>query len=642
MTTATAATANETDPSNCTTLEGSADNEVANTDKTARQAEENKDDAHKSLKYHLLGQSATKAGLARDQAKISEIIYEASKGSKFFQREEQKDKELSGKIEKLKAKAQSLPEGVLVRAQREADELLLDLEATRDLSQTIVHVDCDAFFAAVEELDRPELKHVPFAVGKGVLTTANYHARKFGCRSGMASFVAKKLCPQLVLLPINPTKYKAKAEEIRAVLADYDPRFESASIDEAYVNITAYCAANQLEPAAAVDKMRAEVHAKTQVTVSAGIAANARIAKICSNVNKPNGQFVVPSERTSIMGFIGALPTRKVNGIGRVLERELQGALDVHTCADLYRQRQFLAPLFGDKTFHFLMRVYLGLGRTSVRPAEEYERKSVGTESTFSELSGTQALQDKLQAIAEALEKDLAKHSVKGRTLVLKVKLHTFEILTRQVISPKPLAHADELFTHALPMLVKLQAENKNMTLRLMGLRCTNLTSAKKADAAAFFGVRNQPADSKADVSGPGLACAADNEWEKWPDEELGDALHAADAAIREEGDVDQDDARIAQTDAALCNTIRQDSVEQDLWECPICSHPQRPDERSFNEHIDLCLSRQTIRDAVEESSWLEASRESSIQTQKNKSLDKKRGRSSKTRDPKQKKLCFG
>jgi DNA polymerase kappa len=143
----------------------------------------------------------------------------------------------------------------------------------------VVHIDCDAFYAAVEQLDRPELKDVPFAVGKGVLTTCNYHARKFGCRSGMAGFVAKKLCPQLIQLPLNFDKYTAKAQEVREIIVDYDPRFESASIDEAYLNITEYCQRNDIDPEEAVQQLRKEVHEKTKVTVSAGIAANAKLAK---------------------------------------------------------------------------------------------------------------------------------------------------------------------------------------------------------------------------------------------------------------------------------------------------------------------------------------------------------------------------
>lgn len=200
---------------------------------------------------------------------------------------------------------------------RRANEYLAELEMSRDLSQYVIHVDCDAFFAAVEELDRPELKTVPMAVGKGVLTTCNYVARKFGIRSGMASFVAKKLCPQLVLLPSNYEKYTAKATEIRGILAQYDPLFESASCDEAYLNITAYCDENQMDPEEAVQRLRAEVLENTKISVSAGIAPNAKIAKISSNINKPNGQFRVPNDRTAVLEFMRDLPVR--HGCDRIL-----------------------------------------------------------------------------------------------------------------------------------------------------------------------------------------------------------------------------------------------------------------------------------------------------------------------------------
>lgn len=149
---------------------------------------------HDTLKYHLLGPSLTKAGQdSVDQSKVSEIIYNASKGSKYFNREEVKDQILTQKIAQILDKRRRLDKLDLTHDVRQADQLLAQLECTRDLTQHIVHVDCDAFYAAVEQLDRPELKDVPFAVGGGVLTTCNYVARKFGCRSGMAGFVAKKL-----------------------------------------------------------------------------------------------------------------------------------------------------------------------------------------------------------------------------------------------------------------------------------------------------------------------------------------------------------------------------------------------------------------------------------------------------------------
>ena len=246
----------------------------------------------KTLKHRLAGPSINKAGQDTvDQKKVSEIIYEVSKGSKFFNNEQAKDRQLTEKIDRTLSRKRQLEKFDLTQDLRRADEYISSLELSRDLSQTIVHIDCDAFYAAVEELDRPELKNVPFAVGKGVLTTCNYEARKFGCRSGMAGFVAKALCPQLINLPLNFDKYNAKATEVRAVLADYDPRFESASIDEAYLNITSYCEEKEMDPDGVVQQLRREVFEKCKITVSAGIASNAKLAKIASNKNKPNGQF---------------------------------------------------------------------------------------------------------------------------------------------------------------------------------------------------------------------------------------------------------------------------------------------------------------------------------------------------------------
>lgn len=259
----------------------------------------------------------------------------------------------------------------------------------------------------------------------------------------------------------NFEKYTAKAHEVRDILADYDPRFESASIDEAYLNITEYCAQHTVTAEEAVQQMRDEIHEKTKITVSAGIAANAKLAKICSNFNKPNGQYSLPNDRNAVITFMRDLPTRKVNGIGRVFERELQ-EIDIRTCGDIYPHRHLLHQLFGEKTYHFLVRCYLGLGRTQVQPAEEYERKSVGTESTFRDISDPAELGEKLRWTAGELEKDMQRAECKGRTLVLKVKLHTFEVLTRQVVLPKAISQADDLYQYSLPILTKLQHESES------------------------------------------------------------------------------------------------------------------------------------------------------------------------------------
>jgi DNA polymerase kappa len=578
--------------------------------------------AQLSLKHHLLGPSLTKAGQdGVDQQKVSEIIYEASKGSKFFNNEEKKDQNLTVRIERILKHKAELQKLDLKHDLRRADDYIGSLELSRDLSQYVVHIDCDAFYAAVEEIDRPELKNVPMAVGVGVLTTCNYEARKYGCRSAMAGFVAKKLCPQLVCLPLNFDKYTAKAKEVRAIFEQYDPRYESSSIDEAYLNITEYCEAQHMNPEAAIQQLRDEVHDKCKVTISAGIAPNAKIAKICSNKNKPNGQFRVPNDRASVMAFMESLPVRKVNGVGRVLERELD-AIGVKTCGDIHQHRAYLNRLFGQKTCDFLLQTHLGLGRTDIHPADDYERKSVGTESTFRDISSKEDLRGKLRHTAEELEKDMARVQVKGRTLCLKIKLHTYEVFTRQVCPPKAVNLADDLYNFSLPMLAKLEKERPGMKLRLMGLRCTQLVSTKK-DNGTFFKPRVLRQQSTRSSTDPGKA--TNEQWEVWPDEEF-------EAAARQERQEEMDELeRLSQeyvdqasngalmaewhepfgrykynsapptpekptTSASTSTTVEQ------TWDCPVCVMPQMANDRAFNAHIDLCLSRQTIKEAVAQS----------------------------------------
>lgn len=545
-----------------------------------------------TLKHRLAGPSVGKAGQDTvDQKKVSEIIYNVSRGSKFFNNERVKDHELTEKIERILARKRRLEKLDLSHERRGADEYISSLELSRDLSQTIVHLDCDAFYAAVEELDRPELKNVPFAVGKGVLTTCNYEARKFGCRSGMAGFVAKALCPQLISLPQNFDKYNAKAAEVRAVVATYDPRFESASIDEAYLNITKYCEEHGMSPEDAVQQLRAEVHEECKITVSAGIASNAKLAKIASNRNKPNGQFRIPADRATIMEFMQDLPVRKVNGVGRVFERELV-AVGIKTCGDIYEHRAMLPKLFGEKAYQFLIQCYLGLGRTSVAPAEEYERKSVGTESTFGDMEGTGNLRAKLRSTAEELEGDLKRTQFKGRTLVLKVKLHTYEVLTRQTVPPFAVWKAEDLYRFALPMLTKLEKEIPHMRLRLMGLRCTSLVSTAKIDVD-FFGVRKHSSNDGAPEAVKKPTVDADG-WEIWPEAEF-------EEAARQEREQEMEELEKLSQEQEEYGRDAQEvpSPKEQFWDCPICGRPQPADDRALNEHIDLCLSRQTIKDAV-------------------------------------------
>ncbi|KAF3924724.1 hypothetical protein AA313_de0208185 [Arthrobotrys entomopaga] len=602
--------------------------EINNTTTTTN--DENTPSSQSTLKKQLLGPSLLKSGQDNvDQSKVAEIIYEASKGSKYFANESRKDLELTKRISRiLKKKADLLQpqnQDGLQKDLKRADEYITLLESQRDLTQTIVHVDCDAFYASVEELDRPELKKVPMAVGKGVLTTCNYEARKFGCRSGMAGHIALKLCPQLTFLPLNFAKYTAKAKEVRQVLTRYDERFEAASCDEAYLNITNYLEKHEMTAEEAVEKMRREVLEHAKITVSAGIAPNARIAKICSNKNKPNGQFCMLGDRATVMSFMKNLPVRKVNGIGRVFERELE-AVGIKTCGDIYTIRGLLPKLFGQKAYEFLISAFLGLGRTEIRPAEEYIRKSIGSESTFKDCGGTTALRERLRKTAADLNEDLVKTELQGRTLALKIKLYTYEEAIRQKPLPYPIWKTDDLYDFALPLLTKLEEEYKPMKIRLMGLRLTNISSRKKVEAeggGSFFKRVVTPGGKKRK-----FGSEEEEKWEEWPEEEFskyddaGFEIRADDnnnnnndnynCDERDEEEMKYFDGLNSDDFLALegeglkeVETPKEENVEEEeeevLWPCPICGISQVPDDKTFNAHVDYCLSRQTIREAVRE-----------------------------------------
>ncbi|KAH7963329.1 hypothetical protein HPB52_020630 [Rhipicephalus sanguineus] len=256
------------------------------------------------------------------------------------------------------------------------DIIVEKMECTRDLNRVIVHVDMDAFYAAVEMLDNPSLRDKPMAVGSvGMLSTSNYEARKYGVRAAMPGFIGKKLCPTLVIVRPNFHKYTEFSRRVRQVLVQYDEDFTPVGLDEAYLDITEYMAKNDAEAEDVVQEMRQKIFDATQLTASAGIAANMFLAKVCSDMRKPNDQFRLPNDVDSIRKFVSSLPIRKVPGIGAVQEQLLM-ALGVRTCHDLWVKRAEIGHLFGEVTARFYLRAALGLGCTEVKCYEPNRKEN--------------------------------------------------------------------------------------------------------------------------------------------------------------------------------------------------------------------------------------------------------------------------
>jgi DNA polymerase-4 len=297
--------------------------------------------------------------------------------------------------------------------------------------RAVIHLDMDCFYAAIEVRDRPSLRGKPVGVGgardrRGVLTTCNYEARKFGVRSAMPTFMALQRCPNLIVLPTRFDVYRREAAVIRGILHRFTSLIEPLSLDEAYLDVTAYPGA----PGSLAQVIRGTIFRTTKLTSSAGIGPNKLIAKIASEINKPNGQFEVKPEE--VASFMKDLPVRKIWGIGEKSERKLQ-ELGVKTCGELQRfSRPELVDLFGKfgLELHDLCR---GIDDRPVEP--DRPRKSLSTEETFAlDLTTLEQCEEKLEELFQDLMADLAqKESTRDITKIfVKLKFNDFTRTTAE------------------------------------------------------------------------------------------------------------------------------------------------------------------------------------------------------------------
>lgn len=310
-----------------------------------------------------------------------------------------------------------------------AEPTLHSTVETKRPKRAIIHLDMDCFYAAIEVRDRPALRGKPVGVGgtrnRGVLTTCNYEARKFGVRSAMPTFMALQRCPQLVLLPTRFDVYRREAAVIRGILQRFTPLVEPLSLDEAYLDVTAQPGA----PAVLAQIIRKTILQKTKLTASAGIAQNKLLAKIASEINKPNGQFEITADQVS--QFMTELPVRKIWGIGEKTERKLED-LAVKTCGDLQRfSRAELVDLFGK----FGLELYDLCRGLDDRPVEpDRPRKSLSTEETFSiDLRTLEQCEERLEELFADLMADLAQKEATREVTKVFVKLK-FNDFTRTTV----------------------------------------------------------------------------------------------------------------------------------------------------------------------------------------------------------------
>ncbi|NXI49958.1 POLK polymerase, partial [Chloroceryle aenea] len=594
-----------------------------------------------------MGLNDNKAGMqGLDKEKINKIIMKATKGSRFYENELKKDQQVNQRIEKMMRLKEKITTQQLLKAQLQVDRL-------------------------VTELEQSQLKEKPIAVGSmSMLSTSNYHARRFGVRAAMPGFIAKKLCPHLTIVPLNFEKYGQVSKKVREILAEYDPNFMPMGLDEAYLNITehleerlnwpehkrrfffntqsttgkdkgdmsaksdegGYSSSPVLfeENTALVDEhpkqkdqsvensfvfgtsaeevvreIRFRIEQKTQLTASAGIAPNTMLAKMCSDCNKPNGQFRIAPERQAVLDFLKDLPIRKVPGIGKVTEKMLK-ALGIVTCSELYQQRALLSLLFSEASWRNFLDISLGLGSTHLE--KDGERKSMSTERTFSEMNTAEDQYSLCRELCKDLAQELQKEGLKGKTVTLKLKNVNFEVKTRASTVLSSVSTEEEIFAVAKELLgTEIDSVAPHpLRIRLMGVRVSGFLSEEekkyqqksirsflKSEKEISF-LRSQPGKSNQEYFTELSEASPRSFFDK---KRAARQLNSDNLSLNETSGKqlfhDRESSTKKATDLPISNVCK-------IFTCPVCFEEQSSNDlEELNRHIDECLNGTSVKDPV-------------------------------------------
>ena len=330
----------------------------------------------------------------------------------------------------------------------------------------ILHVDMDAFFASVEILLNPALKNKPLAVGgknpSGIVTTASYEARKYGVHSAMPMFMAKSLCPNLIVVPTRKGIYGRVSRKVFGYLESFGYKMEQVSIDEAYLDLT-----GAKDPEVLAKTMQREVAERFGLSMSCGLSYNKFLAKIASDMDKPAGFTVIDEARGK--EIIKGLPISKIHGIGEKTAARLN-ELGIHTGADLLGlERDFLQETFGKMGTELYDRVR-GVDQRPVEPGRK--RKSIGTEETFAETRNRAFFKERIMESARQTAFLMEKKGIVGYTVTVKIKTRDFETHTKSKTFPEPVEGSEALYREAKALFDSLYGGEK---LRLLGLSVSAL-----------------------------------------------------------------------------------------------------------------------------------------------------------------------
>jgi DNA polymerase-4 len=347
------------------------------------------------------------------------------------------------------------------------------IEEQINSERQIIHLDVDAFYPSVEVLDNPALKGKPIIVGggkeRGVVSSASYEARKFGVHSAQPIAKAKRLCPDGIFLPVRMSRYQEISKQIFEIYHRFTPLVEPLSIDEAFLDVTGSIRLfGQSENIA--KKIKQTILTETDLIVSAGVAPSKFVAKIASDIDKPDGLTVVPPN--GVRDFLDPLPIKKMWGVGKVTQLALS-RLNIHTFRDLRKTPvKVLEKKFGKNgvKIHLLA---MGVDERDVIP--EHDVKSIGHEQTFlQDIISLDAAQKELLALADKVARRMRHKGLTGKTVTLKVKYFDFVQITRSTTLPKSINDGLEIYSIACRLLDKTEVTKK--PIRLLGISLSQLS----------------------------------------------------------------------------------------------------------------------------------------------------------------------
>jgi len=351
-------------------------------------------------------------------------------------------------------------------------------------SKHIIHLDMDAFYPSVEVLDNPALKGKPVIVGggeeRGVVSSASYEARKFGVHSAQPVAKAKRLCPDGIFLPVRMSRYQEVSKQAFEIFLRFTPLVEPLSIDEAFLDVTGSIRLFG-RPENIAKKIKQIISAETGLTISAGVAPSKFVAKIASDIDKPDGLTAVHSD--GVRDFLDPLPIKKMWGVGKVTQLVLS-RLNIHTFRDLRQTPvKVLEKRFGKQgaKIHLLA---MGVDERDVIP--EHEVKSIGHEQTYSQdIISLDAAQKELLALGNKVARRLRHKGLKGKTVTLKVKYFDFVQVTRSATLPESTDDGSEIYSLACHLLKKTEVTKK--PIRLLGISLSQLSFLGSGTQLSLF-----------------------------------------------------------------------------------------------------------------------------------------------------------